>query len=188
VLDWLTTRHGFRLHEEDGAGIDHVYKAAFYAEGPNLGYSLLGARGGIGGPNYADLMVMRDDQGRQRSFLATEANFGALKAIELKNLLVPVVGDFSGPKALRGIGEFLRKNGATVSAFYLSNVEQYLVPQTMWNRFCANVASLPLDASSTFIRSVRGDAGGTRPGVSPGPNLFRSSLGAMQVETRSCGG
>jgi hypothetical protein len=42
-----------------------------------------------------------------------------------------------------------------VSAFYLSDVEQYLFQDDdEWRRFYQNVATLPLDSSSTFIRSV----------------------------------
>jgi len=187
VLDWLVTRHGFRLRDEERPGIDHVYKTAFYAEGPNLGYSLLGARGRVGSPNYADLMTMDDGLGTQRAFLTSEASFAIVKSLQLKNLIVPIVGDFSGPSALRSVGDYIREHGATVAAFYVSNVEQYLTPDRVWSRFCANVASMPLDASSTFIRSVRGGAGITRAGASASTNLFTSALGAMQAESRSCG-
>ena len=40
--------------------------------------------------------------------------------------------------------------------FYVSNVEEYLEQDGILPAFCANVATLPLDAASTFIRSVRG--------------------------------
>ena len=59
-------------------------------------------------PERAD--VRRSDDGRRRrrararSFLASEENFTLLKELETKNLLVPVVGNFAGPKALRGVG------------------------------------------------------------------------------------
>ena len=69
---------------------------------------------------------------------------------------MPVVGNFAGPKALRAVGQYLRDHGATVTAFYLSNVEQYLQQDGIWTSFCANVASLPLDERSTFIRSRPG--------------------------------
>jgi hypothetical protein len=188
VSDWLTKRHGLHLHAEDLPGIDHVYKTAFFTDGPNLGYTLNGAPGGVGSPNYAALMALDDGHGKQRSFLASEENFQFLKSLESKNLLVPVVGDFSGPKALRAVGKYVRDHGAIVSAFYLSNVEQYLTPDAAWNRFCMNVSSMPLDGTSTFIRSVRGGVGGTRAGLAAGFSLFTSSLGAMQVETKACGG
>jgi hypothetical protein len=40
-----------------------------------------------------------------------------------------------------------------VTAFYLSNVEQYLFGDGIWPDFAENVARLPIDESSTFIRS-----------------------------------
>jgi hypothetical protein len=93
---------------------------------------------------------------------------------------VPVVGNFGGPKALRAVGAHVRSLGAQVSAFYLSNVEQYLRQDGLWEAFCANVASLPLEPPGTFIRSVRGGGRG------PGGLSFVSSLGDMVAETRGC--
>ncbi len=69
-------------------------------------------------------MVAEDGKGQNRSFLASEENFLVMKELHQKNLLVPVVGNFSGPKALRSVGRYLKDREATVSAFYLSNVEQ----------------------------------------------------------------
>ena len=71
-------------------------------------------------------MVAEDGKGQNRSFLASEENFLVLKELHQKNLLVPVVGNFAGPKALRAVGRYLKEREAIVSAFYLSNVEQYL--------------------------------------------------------------
>jgi hypothetical protein len=98
---------------------------------------------------------------------------------------VPVVGNFGGPKALRAVGQWVRAHGATVTTFYLSNVEQYLQQDGIWPIFCRNVQTFPLDKSSTFIRSVRG--GGRGFGFGGGIGMFASSLGDMQAETRACG-
>ena len=62
----------------------------------------------------------------------------------------------------------LKDHNATVTTFYLSNVERYLFQGSGnqnggWTTFYDNVAALPLDASSTFIRS---GAGGFRGGGS----------------------
>ena len=78
-----------------------------------------------------------------------------LKTLETKNLLIPVVGNFAGPKAIRAVATFLKERHGVVSAFYLSNVEQYLNMDGLWATFCSNVATLPLDETSRFIRSVR---------------------------------
>jgi hypothetical protein len=75
---------------------------------------------------------------------------------------VPLVGDFAarpdtiqGPGAMRRVGAYLKEHKAIVTAFYLSNVEQYLFNQgDDWSRFYTNAGTLPLDSTSTFIRSI----------------------------------
>ena len=101
-------------------------------------------------------MTAVDGSGAARSYLATEESFQFLRDLQSKNLVVPVVGNFGGPKAIRAVGKYVRDHGAIVTAFYLSNVEQYLTQDGLWGAFCANVATLPLDDSSTFIRSRSG--------------------------------
>jgi hypothetical protein len=95
-----------------------------------------------------------DNAGNHRSFLATEENFRTIQALHRKNLLVPVVGDFAGPHALRAVGQYLRDHDAIVAAFYTSNVEQYLFMEDQWNDFYANVSTLPLNERSLFIRGL----------------------------------
>ncbi len=161
-------------------GVENVY-AAFYRFGPDIRYSSNqgGAYGGYNQPSYAELMKATDADGRPRSYLASEEGFRALQDLERKNLIVPVVGDFGGPKAIRAIGQYLRDRGATVSAFYVSNVEMYLNQQDLWSQFCRNVAALPVDDTSIFIRASRGDGYGRRFGLS-------LSLGDIRSETRDC--
>ena len=102
---------------------------------------------------------MHDGAGTQRSFLASEALFGVVKSLHSKNLLVPVVGNFAGPKALRAVGSYIRDKGESVQAFYLSNVEDYLTGG-LWEAFCNNVSTLPLTESSLYIFGARGSGGG----------------------------
>jgi hypothetical protein len=182
VQDHLTKKHHFPLTQEDLKGIEYVY-GTFSWYGPGLSYWSTGGRGGGGrnAPTYWDLMVADDGKGQLRSFLASDENFEVLKNLHEKNLLVPVVGDFAGPKALRSVGRYLKEREATIAAFYLSNVEQYLTRENTWYTFCANVATLPLDGSSTFIRSVRNNNYG--PGVG-----LDSELGNMSDEVKACAG
>jgi hypothetical protein len=105
-------------------------------------------------PTYEDLMLQTDAHGVARGYLATEGNFRFVKGLEERNLIVPVVGNFAGPKALRAVGKYIADRGATVSAFYVSNVEQYLFQDGLFDRFADNVSALPVDEASTFIRSV----------------------------------
>lgn len=168
----LTKDRALRLPARDLEGIRTVYDAFF-----KNGFALRAY------PTYADLMAATDEMGRARSYLASEQAFSFLKDLQSRNLVIPVVGDFGGPKAIRAIGARLKQMGATVGAFYLSNVEQYLVQDGKWKTFCANVASLPLDERSTFIRSQSGGGGG---GFGFRGGNFVSSLGPMREETIGC--
>jgi hypothetical protein len=162
VEDHLTRKHGFALGPDDLKGLEHVYEQ-FYTFGPGVTYRSNSGRGGSGRglgpgnmPGYADLQTETDLEGHNRGYLANEENFRTLRNFEMKNLVVPVVGDFAGPKALRGVGQYLLDHGATVTAFYVSNVEQYLFQSNAWQGFYRNVSMLPLDDSSLFIRSIGG--------------------------------
>ena len=167
IDDRLTKAHALALPQRDLAGIATIYRT-FYEAGFAVRPS----------PTYADLMTATDERGGQRSFLATEENYAVLKDLESKNLVIPVVGDFVGPAAIRAVAKYLKVKGASVTAFYLSNDEQYLYQQGKWDAFCRSVSTLPLDSSSTFIRSESGFGFGG----------FVSSLGEMMNDIKACAG
>ena len=173
IVDRLEKTHGFSLDPQDVPGIKYVM-GYFHDYGPELTYWVSGGFGGRSGfrnaPTYSDLMENTDADGNLRSYLANEENFGVMKSLESKNLLVPVVGNFAGPKAIRAVGTWIRQHNGVVSAFYLSNVEQYLNMDGIWMDFCSNAASLPIDESSQFIRAYRGPGFGgwsLSQGISP---------------------
>jgi hypothetical protein len=155
--DRLVNDHKFVLSPDDLKSLEYVY-SAFFRGGPELNYSFSPSGvGGFGGgfPSYRELMVETDGQGEKRSYLATEENFRLLREYEKNNMIVPVVGDFGGDKALRAVGDYVRAHEATVTVFYTSNVEQYLFQEAnAWRKFLANVATFPIDGRSTFIRSI----------------------------------
>jgi hypothetical protein len=177
IDELLTKKHGFALSEDDLTGIDYVYRN-FYTFGPDINYNS-SAQGGAFGAfvSYADLMVATDGNNVNRGFLASDENFTIVKDLEQKNFIVPLVADLSGPKTIRAVGKYLKEHSATVTAFYVSNVEQFLYGSGTWTNFCGNVASLPLDAKSAFIRSTR--SGGYSRGL-------MTVLGAMKSETEAC--
>jgi hypothetical protein len=179
VKNLLVKQHKFALSEEDLANIEYVYRV-FVEAGPDIDYQVGGGGfGGGGTPTYMDLMIMDDGHGVNRSFLGSEENYRLLRDMQMKNLIVPLVGDFGGPKALRAVGQYLKDHDARVTAFYLSNVEQYLFQDNKWRRFYSNVAALPLDSSSQFIRSVNG--GNVRGQIRvPFGMRFSSLLSSMQ--------
>ena len=198
VSDLLTKTHGFALHADDLAGIDYVYKTAFFTGGPDLTYNMAGrgARGGGGGGfggrggnggTYWTIQALDDGAGVNRGFLASEENWRAMKDFEARNLLVPVVGDFGGTKAIRAVGKYLREKNVLVSAFYLSNVEQYLNRSGTEDAFLCNVATLPLDESSTFIYTGAGrGVGGFGGRGGGGGGLNTTFLRPMKPDTEGC--
>jgi hypothetical protein len=167
VRERLTRTHGFGLSEDDLRSVEYVY-GAFYELGPNITYSGYRQTGG-GGTTYAQITSEIDASGVGRSFLASEANYRVIRDLHMKNLIVPVVADFGGPTGIRAVGRYLTERNATVTAFYTSNVESYLFRESgAADRFYANIASLPLDSTSTFIR----------PGLSGGGGGMQTIMGA----------
>lgn len=160
IQQHLTKTRELPLSEDDLRGIEYVYYH-FYWYGPGLTYSSSTSGGGRGNfVNFQSLMVADDGFGVARSFLAHEEHFLYLKNLHAKNLVVPVVGNFGGSKAIRAVGAWLKERKAMVSAFYLSNVEQYLTQDGLWLSFCGNFAQLPVDDASLFIYSQGGGRGG----------------------------
>jgi hypothetical protein len=158
IKDRLIKEHGFKLTKEDEASLAYVFRA-FYVGGPSLGYSNVTFPVGSAAPRilptYEELMTDTDENGQQRSYLATEENFLTLQRFEKNNLIVPLVGNFAGSAALRSVGEYLKEHNTSVSAFYTSNVEQYLfMTPDDWKNYYTNVGMLPLDWSSVFIRPL----------------------------------
>ena len=190
VRDLLVKQKGFKLNDEDLASVYHVDSAFFYA-GTALNYSFgQGGRGGnFGGgygrlmPTFGELMRADDGTGLNRSFIGSEANYRMLRDMQQRNLIVPLVGNFAGDKALLSVSTWLKARGATVSAFYLSNVEQYLFRQgDEWSRFYTNAGRLPLEATSTFIRSATNRGGFPLPagGANRGGGLMVQLVASMQ--------
>jgi hypothetical protein len=155
IKDHLMVRHGFELTAEDQKSLDYIFDA-FHSGGPEITYSYVpGRRRRPGDPPLWQLVNATDRDGVNHGYLATDESFGILKRMHENNLIVPLVGNFAGDKTLLSVGQYLREHHATVTTFYTSNVEQYLFQQeTDWWRFYSNIAELPLDPSSSFIRSV----------------------------------
>ena len=178
----VLTKHKFALSKEDFEKIEYIYHV-FVDAGPDLDYTVGGFGGGGGSPSYEQLMTATDKEGHNWSFLGSEANYRVVRDMEMKNLIVPVIGDFAGPKAIRAVAQYLTDHDAIAAVFYLSNVEQYLFQEPgQWRRFWENVATLPLDSSSTFIRSVNAGSYGRIGGYGM---RFQSLLSPMEETVRA---
>jgi hypothetical protein len=144
----------FPLSESDLKSLDYVYKS-FREDGLDIAYRMDDSRGGYF-PTFRDLILQTDLNNKLGNFLAVAEDYEFLRNMHRKNLIIPVVGDFGGKKALRAVGDYLRKNGFTLTAFYTSNVEQYLFQNEIFAAFAENVRTLPINDRSLFIRSATG--------------------------------
>jgi hypothetical protein len=178
IVSRLTDVHRFALSDSEHVSLGCVY-GAFFTQGPELTYNFAsecrnpisynvgvnfgpGPGGGMGRfgfrmPTYRGMITETDSAGTDWSYLGSEARFRAVKAMEERNLIVPLTGNFAGPRAMRAVGDWTRAHGAKITTFYVSNVEQYLFQQgSEAKQFYENVETLPIDSTSTFIRSFAG--------------------------------
>ena len=157
---------GLPLDAEDRATVRRFHDE-FSTAGLDLHYSSLNRPSRRNYPTQRRLYLETDADHNQASYLATERRWRVVRDLQRHNRVVPVVGNLAGPKAMTAIARYLRERHWTVSAFYTSNVEQYLFQFGTFGAFAENVRALPADPSSTIIRSwfIRG---GGWQGVAPG--------------------
>lgn len=192
VRTQLETVHGFPLDQRDRESLFYVF-ASFAEAGTSLSYSF-GAMGGntnrrMGGawmPTLTQMMIETDADSVHQSYLADEARYAKVRSMQQRNLIVPVVGNFGGEKALQAVAAWLTQHETLLGAFYASNVEQYLYMQgDAPEKFFANLATFPRDESTTFVRSVSNR--GWLPMRNPRSRLAQQTLtfDAMLEQVRS---
>lgn len=170
-----TIRQDFRfsLTASDRQDLAYVFnsfyrgdlRTAFRMPGDNYG-GYWGARF----PNLADLILATDGNGRMGNFLVLKSDYEFVRNLHEQNRIIPVVGDFGGAKALAAVGSYLRQNGYTLSAFYTSNVEQFLFDGRAFPYFVSNVRKMPINEKSVIIRAAR-MGGRLHPGYIPGHRM-----------------
>jgi hypothetical protein len=159
---------GLPLSAQDLATIQRFHQT-FIDAGLSLKFQSFGRAARSYYPTYRELLFETDRAGRHASFLMSEDDYQFVRGLELRNAVVPVVGNLAGPTALAAIGRAVRQRGETVSVFYVSNVELYLFQDGLFQRFAETVSGLPRSPSSVLIRSVFAGPGvWTMPDTVPG--------------------
>jgi hypothetical protein len=133
-----------------------------------------------GNTNFAKLAAGGGCRQHAAHFLGTDEAYQAVpRAPAPQSEIVPVQADFARPKALRAVGDFLRTRGLRVSAFYISNVEQYL--------FNPRSPTAPAGRKPTAAgaRSMR--ISGTLPADGQHTVLLRVPVGPGSVNARGHG-
>jgi hypothetical protein len=168
VIRTKIRRYGIPVTPAELETIARIHQA-FFDAGLDLKFTSLGRAPRDYYPNLRKLLLERDLTGKQLNYLASEDDFQYLKSLEGRNLVVPVVGNLAGNHALREIARVMTERGERLSAFYVSNVEFYLMREGSFDTFAASVRTLPHDSRSVIIRSYFGGGFyGSHPQSVPG--------------------
>ncbi len=151
-------RMGVPLSPEDLATIERFH-GEFIAAGLELRFTSVGRPAQWYYPTLRQLLIERDLSGRTASYLATESDFQFLKTMQQRNLIVPVIGDLAGTKAMAAIGQYMKTHGDKLSSLYVSNAEDYVMRGGGFGTYARSVVALPRDARSVLIRSWFGGEG-----------------------------
>jgi hypothetical protein len=139
----------------------------FARNGLDLAFSILGRPPRREYPTVRRLYLETDLEGNRASYLASEDRWRRVRDLQRQNRIVPVIGDMGGTVAMGSIGRYLRSTSRVVSAFYVSNVEFYLMRAGTFDTFVESIRALPTAPSSVLIRSSF-DRGFGGPGQQPG--------------------
>jgi hypothetical protein len=161
------TALGVPLTPEDRETLERFHDE-FATMGLDIRFSSRGRPYRFNYPTARQLYLQTDLEGQAGSYLATEDAFRVVRDLERRDRVIPVVGDLSGPGALKAIGQYLKETDRKVSVFYVSNVEMYLFRQGAFPRFVENVRTLPAGTNSVIVRSFFGRGGGMHPQSVPG--------------------
>jgi hypothetical protein len=155
----------FPLSKDDQISLANI-RRLFCAEGIDISFKFKSTRrgGGFGMPSLRDLIEQQDPDGKPGNFLASAEDYQFVRDLHAKNRIIPVVGDFAGPKTLKSIAGYLRDHSYKVNVFYTSNVEMYLFQNDAFDAFVRNVQALPAAAGSLFIRSANSRGRWSSPG------------------------
>ncbi len=154
VLNEVRTM-GVKLDATDFATIERFHQA-FITAGLSLRFTTAGRAPQPYYPTLRQLVLEKDRDGNQASYLAREADFRVVRDLQRRNLVVPVVGDLGGTHALLAIGALMKQRGDKLSAFYASNAEDYVMRDGKFPAYVRSVTAIPHDANSVFIRSYFG--------------------------------
>jgi hypothetical protein len=170
------TSYGVPLDAHDRAMIDR-YRSEFIGDGLDTRYSSIGRNNRMDYPTFRQLMLAPDRGGRAASYLAEEEPFQFVRSMEGRDLVVPVVGNVAGEKAVKAVGQYATEHHQVISAFYLSNVEQYLLGRDGgFDEYARNVIALPRDSTSVIIRSYFGRLGMVHPLYVPAAGNISTSM------------
>ena len=164
---------GFAMGDSDTKSMEYIY-SQFYEAGPQINYNFSNGGGGGGDSDAATCRRTRrcrlrpTQRGRTGPTSPLKRITGGSRISRRRICSCRSSATLPVRRRSAPLAQYLKEHHAVVGAFYTSNVEQYLFQQDdEWSRFYKNVATLPLDSTSTFIRSIGGGFRGGYNNASP---------------------
>jgi hypothetical protein len=150
LANTIADKYGIELGGKDRKSLRRAHHA-FFEAGVDIRFELK-ENSTRKYPSLRELLSAKAPDGQARGFLVEEASFRTVQRMQRENRVIPMVGDFGGDRAIAELGKLLEERKETVRHFYTSNVEQYLMVDGKWWKWQRNVAALPIDDDSAFIR------------------------------------
>jgi len=148
IIFTLNRKYRFNLTEWETSNIEFVFEH-FYTNHLNT----TNGPWRRSYPTLAEIFTDRDQRGKQLNIFNSRDDFLFVKDLHQKNRIIPLTGDYGNNDAMFKVAEYLKKYKLTVTAQYVSNVEQYLMNNSRnWDGWIKNIENLPYTDKTVFIR------------------------------------
>jgi len=156
VIEILAKKYSFQLTISENSDLTYVMDA-FYNYNIDITYNGL-RRSWY--PTLGQILRSQSSDGKQKNPFYSDEDYAYLRKMHRENRIIPITGNFAGTKAFSSIAAYLTAKKITVSAIYVSNVEQYLLRDYRdWNQWVSNVKALPITDKSVVIRWTHNGSG-----------------------------
>ena len=155
AMNSIENQTRFPLDNNDRFRLKYIYRAFMFA-GSDISYDF-DFRHRPFRPGHQirlkRLILQTDRNGRHKNFLLSDKDYNYVKLLHQENRIIPITGNFAGDRTFKQISQYLKLKKLRVSAFYVSNVEYFLMKKKgSYTQFVKNVNLLPVDSNSVFIR------------------------------------
>ena len=114
IKDRLIRQHRYALSADDEGKIEYIFNV-FFRGGPGMDYGFASSAPNPYVPSYHMLTVSTDGHGKNWVYLAREESYKHIRDMQQKNLIVPLVGDFTGSKSIKTVAQYVKDHGSTIS-------------------------------------------------------------------------
>jgi hypothetical protein len=104
-------------------------------------------------PTLARQVETTSRDGGPGHFLASEASYRLVRDLELRDRVIPIVGDFAGAESLTRLGGWLRREGQRIGVVYVSDVEFFLLRAGRFAAYIEGLARLPIAEGAVIVRT-----------------------------------